>query len=227
MEFKDRVKDKRNIVFVGESGCGKTELSINLACALAGDPSFKRKINLLDMDQTKFVFRSRDLAAKFESRGVNLIGGAHFLDAPIVPPGTERLLKDENSFNILDVGGNEIGAVSLGQYEKLLNNDITKFYIVVNPYRLLSTDGAHICTMIEGIKTLGRIENIEIVGNPHMGEATTVESFYEGLSMLKERLAEANLCCSILAIPNWLAAEEEVLRGEYDTILVERFIQYP
>ena len=35
MNSKDILNDKRNFIFIGESGCGKTELSLNLSKRIA------------------------------------------------------------------------------------------------------------------------------------------------------------------------------------------------
>ena len=60
MKWKDITENKKNIIFVGESGCGKTELALNCAVELAA--AGEKTVNLIDMDQTKGVYRARDFA---------------------------------------------------------------------------------------------------------------------------------------------------------------------
>ena len=61
MNSKDILNDKRNFIFIGESGCGKTELSLNLSKRIAlMKKNMHEEVNLFDMDQTKTIFRSRD-----------------------------------------------------------------------------------------------------------------------------------------------------------------------
>lgn len=47
----------RAAVFLGEAGCGKSELAVHLALSLAGKG---REVHFFDLDQTKPLMRSRD-----------------------------------------------------------------------------------------------------------------------------------------------------------------------
>ena len=58
---------QRNIVFLGEAGCGKSELAVHLALELAGQG---REVHFFDLDQTKPLMRSRDVESLLESAGV-------------------------------------------------------------------------------------------------------------------------------------------------------------
>ena len=165
------VKGARNIVFVGESGCGKTELAIN--CALALKKQYEdRRITLLDMDQSKPSFRSRDARKAVEDGGVELVFGEQLMESPIVPPGIKKRLMDKSGINILDVGGNEIGSVNMGQFEDYFNDGDTMVFFVVSPYRLLSLDGEHIKTMMRAVEEFSKLKDFRLIGNPNMGEYT-------------------------------------------------------
>ena len=58
----------KNAVFLGEAGCGKSELAINLALALAKKGA--KPVHFFDLDMTKPLFRSRDQADFLSSQGV-------------------------------------------------------------------------------------------------------------------------------------------------------------
>ena len=60
---------QRNIVFLGEAGCGKSELAVHLALELA---SPGREVHFFDLDQTKPLMRSRDAAALLTDAGVTV-----------------------------------------------------------------------------------------------------------------------------------------------------------
>ena len=55
-------KGKKNFVFIGEAGSGKSEIAINFAVNLARIAD--RPVHFFDMDQTKPLFRSRDVKEK-------------------------------------------------------------------------------------------------------------------------------------------------------------------
>lgn len=53
------MSDIRNYVLLGEAGCGKSELAINLACRLLDTGKL---VDLFDLDMTKPLFRTREQA---------------------------------------------------------------------------------------------------------------------------------------------------------------------
>lgn len=219
------VQGARNIIFVGESGCGKTELAINCALALKKERGNER-VSLLDMDQSKPSFRSRDARKAVEDGGVELVFGEQLMESPIIPPGVKKRLMDPEGINVLDVGGNEIGAVNMGQFEEFFGGDDTIVFFVVSPYRLLSLDSEHIKAMMEAVEDFSKLKNFRFIGNPNMGEYTDAEAVLEGWEMIQARLGELNLPCSIIAVPEWLKELELPASAEH-RLIVRRYLQYP
>ena len=142
MEWKQLAGEQKNFVFLGEAGCGKSEIAMNLACALAEQDG--RKVHFFDLDMTKPLFRSRDLAQRLEQAGVRVHFEEQFMDAPTVTGGVMRLLRDPEAYVIMDVGGDYIGARSIGGYAPLLNAASTVVYYIINSYRAWSMDIDHI-----------------------------------------------------------------------------------
>ncbi|MBQ2271379.1 MAG: hypothetical protein II335_06270 [Firmicutes bacterium] len=219
------VQGARNIIFVGESGCGKTELAINCALALKKKHGHER-VSLLDMDQSKPSFRSRDARKAVEDGGVELVFGEQLMESPIIPPGVKKRLMDPEGINVLDVGGNEIGAVNMGQFEEFFGGEDTIVFFVVSPYRLLSLDSEHIKAMMEAVEDFSKLRNFRFIGNPNMGEYTDAEAVLEGWTMIQERLGELNLPCNIIAVPEWLKELELPASAEH-RLIVRRYLQYP
>ena len=56
--------EARKLVFLGEAGCGKSEIAVQLALELAAQG---RAVHLFDLDQTKPLMRARDAEALYES----------------------------------------------------------------------------------------------------------------------------------------------------------------
>lgn len=219
------VDGARNIVFVGESGCGKTELAINCALALKQKVGEKR-VTLLDMDQSKPSFRSRDVRAAVERGGVELVFGEQVMESPIVPPGIKKRLMDPQGINILDVGGNEIGAVNMGQFEDYFDGEDTIVFFVISPYRLLSLDSDHIKKMMKAVEEFSRLKDFRLIGNPNMGEYTDADVVTEGWDMIRERLGELDVVCDIAAIPEWLS-DVELPDSCHHRLVIRRYLQYP
>lgn len=54
------IEEHKKLVMIGESGSGKTELALRICCQLRDHSD--ATVYMLDMDQTKPMFRSRDVA---------------------------------------------------------------------------------------------------------------------------------------------------------------------
>ena len=138
----------------------------------------------------------------------------------------KKRLMDPEGINVLDVGGNEIGAVNMGQFEEFFGGEDTIVFFVVSPYRLLSLDSEHIKAMMEAVEDFSKLRNFRFIGNPNMGEYTDAEAVLEGWTMIQERLGELNLPCRIIAVPEWLKELELPASAEH-RLIVRRYLQYP
>ena len=162
-----------------------------------------------------------------ERAGVELHYEEQFMDAPTVSGGVMRLLRDGNAFTVLDVGGDYIGARSIGGYAPLLNRPETAVYYVVNPYRPWSGTLERLDQVLTDILTVShlRFENLLLAANPNLGEGTTAEDILEGFRQL-EALLEGRW-------PIRFAGAEERLVPAVEPLLpcpvfpVKRHILYP
>lgn len=187
MELLNQVaKEKTNFIFIGEAGSGKSEIAINFAKHLSNLKD--KECHLFDMDMTKPLFRSRDLRTKIENMGIKFHYEEQFMDAPTLVGGVNRFLKDENFYVVMDIGGDHIGARSIGGFAPQLNKENTVVYYVLNSYRPWSYD-------IEQIdKTLGEIlgvshiklEQLHLIDNPNLGNITTAPDIINGHSRMME-----------------------------------------
>ena len=215
---------KRNFVFLGEAGCGKSELAVNLACSLAGGPV---PVHLFDLDMTKPLFRTRDLGDALENAGIQLHFEEQFMDAPTVSGGVMRLLRDEGAFTVLDVGGDYIGARSIGGYAPLLNRPETAVYYVVNPFRPWSGTLERLDQVLTDILTVShlRFENLLLAANPNLGEETATEDVLEGVRKLEELLESRWPIRFVSAEERHLARLED--RLAYPLFPIRRYLTYP
>ncbi len=223
MKWNEKTEGKKNIIFVGESGCGKTELAINCAIDLARETGSDKSINLLDMDQTKGAFRARDFEAELKEKNISTVYGEHFLDTPVVPHGIIRLLRGEEFINVMDIGGNEMGAITMGQFAEEIQTTENIVFFVINPFRILSTSRAHISMMIDKIRDYGAFKCFTFVGNPNMGQYTDKTTVEEGMDILKQLSDELGITFSVMTCPQWLEESEP----QQDIIYIKRFLEYP
>lgn len=190
MDFLNQIaKEKTNFIFVGEAGSGKSEIAINFAKFLTGGG--QKEVHLFDMDMTKPLFRSRDLKDQIESMGIKFHHEEQFMDAPTLVGGVNRLLKDENSYVVMDVGGDHIGARSVGGFAPLINKENTVVYYVLNAYRPWSYNIDQIDRTLGEILgvTHIKLERLHLIDNSNLGYKTTARDIIEGAGKIKEMVS--------------------------------------
>ena len=212
-----------NFMFLGEAGSGKSEIAINFALALLeqDDP---RPVHFYDLDMTKPLFRSRDQAEFLREKGVVFHFEEQFYDAPTVVGGVTRLLRDENCRTVLDVGGDFIGARSVGGYAPLLNAPGTAVWYVINPYRPWSLDIDHIDRVMAQVLGVShvRLDRLRLMGNPTLGPDTEAEEVLRGAEKTLEMVGEYKPV-DCFAVREDLAA---ALAGRYPVFPIRTYLTY-
>ena len=206
--------EKKNFVFVGEAGSGKSELAINFARRLV--TMTDKPVHFFDLDMTKPLFRSRDAAASLEASGVIVHFMEQFMDAPTLVGGVNPLLRDENAIVIMDVGGDHIGARSIGGFAPLLNRADAAVFYVINSYRPWSDTIDHIDETLGKILGVSHIQltQLTLVSNPNNGsESTTAQEVIDGHRQTAELVGEyipITFCCAREELAQEVAARVEV-----------------
>lgn len=222
--LKILLKEKRKILFLGGAGSGKSELAINFALNLR--KLTDKEIHFFDMDQTKPLFRSREVREVMERNGLIFHAAQQLLDAPVIPYAVTEILNDENKIVVLDIGGNNVGALSIGQFSDDLSVEDTISFYVVNYYRPFSRDRNSILNTISQVKQASRINNISIISNPNLGKDTTLEDVIEGHEKTCKMLLDLDYEVSLLGVSEWLyEAVKESIKGDF--LKVIPYIKYP
>lgn len=181
-------KGRSNFLFLGEAGSGKSEIAINFARYLAelGD----KPVHFFDMDMTKPLFRSRDVVDRIEKLGITFHYEEQFYDAPTMVGGVNLLLKDDNCYVVMDVGGNDVGARAVGGYAPKINKENTVCYYVLNAFRPWSGNMEHIDGTLSAILGISHVQlgRIHMINNPNMGLTTTAEEALEGMRRMEEMI---------------------------------------
>ncbi len=178
--IRQLIGNTQNFIFLGEAGSGKSEISMNFAIMLARLSD--KPVHFFDMDMTKPLFRSRDVVEELEKAGITFHHEEQFMDAPTLVGGVNRLLKDENCYVVMDVGGDYIGARSIGGFAPRINKGDVIVYYVLNAYRPWSGDIDHIDETLGKILGVSHIElgKLHMINNPNNGLTTTEKEFLEG-----------------------------------------------
>ena len=107
---------KRLTLFAGHYGSGKTNIALNYARHLknAGLP-----VTIADLDIVNPYFRTKDSEAALKAEGIELICSEFAnsnLDVPAMPKEIYALVDDRSRYGVLDIGGDDRGALALGRY---------------------------------------------------------------------------------------------------------------
>lgn len=214
----------KNYVLIGEAGCGKSELAINLAKKLLNRG---REVHLFDLDMTKPLFRTRDAAESISNLGIQIHFESQFMDAPTTTGGVRRCLLDENCFTVLDVGGDTVGARAIGEYAPILQRKETTVWYIVNPYRPWSAAVEWIDRVLSEILQVShiRFDKLCLAANPNFGETTTEADVVEGLAKLRGQLLDS-WEVSFLSVESSLknGVEKQV---DIPVFEISRYLSYP
>jgi len=193
--IEDLMNEKKNFVFIGEAGSGKSEIVLNIAHMLAERTG--KKVDLFDLDQTKPLYRSRDMQEAFAKDGVTIYYQEQFQDAPTQVGGVRASLYGDG-YTLLDIGGGHQAARYAGSYNDLLSKENSVPVYIVNSYRPWTQSLEGIDGTMSHILNSIRLDHIYILGNPNLGYATNSDEFIHGLDKIDELfdgLTEVNSAC--------------------------------
>ena len=142
------------------------------------------------MDQTKPLFRSRDVRQALTEAGVVCHATAQVLDTPNLVSGAGHFLCDEDSYVIVDVGGNEAGARLIGGLAPYFSRQDTSIGYLINPYRPWSQDVYSIDSIMTEIRRAARIPSVHVIASPNLGRTTSASEFLEGCDRLIRMVGE-------------------------------------
>ena len=182
--------DKRVALFMGHYGSGKTFCAVNYALALArqGKP-----VSIYDLDIVNPYFRTVDAEKTLKKAGVELIVSPYAetnVDIPAMNSRSYKMVDDKTRYAVLDVGGDERGALALGRfYQKINEENNFDCFLVVNPYRPETRDTEGAKQVKNEIETVARIKFTGIINNANLGAETTLEHILYGKEFC-EKLGE-------------------------------------
>jgi len=174
---------QRVVVLTGGFGSGKSEIAINLAL----DLKIQNKTALVDLDIANPYFRSREARHFLTEHGIKaVVPREEWLDAdlPILSPGLRSLLLDTAWSVVLDVGGDEIGAIALGGFQADFRMIEHQMLMVVNPFRPFTRDVESIELMCREIERASRLKMHGLISNPNLGQATSIDQVLRGHQMV-------------------------------------------
>jgi septum formation inhibitor-activating ATPase MinD len=174
-------------MILGHYGSGKTNIALNLA---AEYKKTRERVAIADLDIVNPYFRTKDSLDFLEEQGIRLIVSEYAntnIDIPALPQDMYAVTDDKGLTCVLDIGGDDRGALVLGRLrpEILRENDYENL-LVINRYRPLTADAASTVEVMREIEEASGIPFTGIINNSNIGVETTAEAVLASLPYAEE-----------------------------------------
>lgn len=188
------MKYKRITLLCGHYGSGKTNIALNMAYEIANSYD---NVAIADLDIVNPYFRTKDSAEELKEKGIRLIASEYAgsnVDIPALPQDMYSLTDDKTVRAVIDVGGDDRGALALGRISpQIMAEDDYEAYLVINKYRPLTPDAESTLEVMREIETAGKFKFTGIINNSNLGVETTAEDVLNSVEYAKEVAKATNL----------------------------------
>lgn len=185
---------KRIYIIAGHYGSGKTNISVNLALSLTKAAT---KVALADLDIVNPYFRSKDSQTQLENAGVRVICSSYAntnVDIPALPPAMYAITDDKSLTSVLDIGGDDRGALVLGRLAgKIKEENNYHMLLTVNCYRPETRDADSAIEIMQEMERASGIAFTGIINNSNLGEETTAQSILKSLDYARSISEKAGI----------------------------------
>ena len=181
---------KRITLFAGHYGSGKTCIAVSYA-KLIKKSGFDTSI--IDLDIVNPYFRTKDSEKDLLDAGINIVASEYAntnLDAPALPKEIYAAISDKNTHLVIDVGGDDRGAVALGRYAgDIIEENDYEMLFVANCFRPLTKTPEDALEIMREIEIASKMRFTGIVNNSNIGKFTTADDVKTSMAYT-EKLSE-------------------------------------
>ncbi len=210
------MKVKRITLFAGHYGSGKTNIALNYARMLKRSGE---KVVIADLDIVNPYFRTKDSAAALQAEGIDLVVSDFAnsnVDFPAMPKEIYGLVAERGQKIVMDIGGDDRGALALGRYvPDIRAEDDYEMLAVVNAARPLTQTAADAVEVLREIEAACQLPFTGIVNNTNLGQQTTAATVLESVPYANEVAAlmgvPVRFTCATAAIARELEGKIENL----------------
>ncbi len=217
------MQHKRLTLFAGHYGSGKTNLALNWARWLKDRGE---RVTVADLDIVNPYFRTKDAAEELAAAGIGLISSEYAnsnVDLPAMPKEIYGLVAARDVCGVLDIGGDDRGALALGRYAaSIREEDDYEMLLVVNFARPLTRTAEDALTVLREIEEAGGLPFTAIVNNTNLGGATTAEDVLGSVPLVRELSERTGLPVKLTGVERRLLP---ALSGKVDDLFPIKILE--
>ena len=207
---------KRILLFSGHYGSGKTNIAVSLAHELK---KTRDRVTIADVDIVNPYFRTSDSRADLEASGIRLICSSFAgstVDLPALPAEIYSVTDDPGQTALIDVGGDDRGALALGRLrEQILAEGNYEMFFVINRFRPLTKTPELTIEVMQEIEQAAQMRFTSVINNSNLGAETTAEDVLGSMPYAHEVCRLAGLPLKMTAVDESLY---EQLSGQIDNL---------
>lgn len=194
-------------IITGHYGSGKTEFAINLALKKMSEG---KKVTICDLDIVNPYFRTSDVKNFLSQKGINVIASefaSSNVDIPVLPGEILSVFADSRTEAVLDVGGDEDGAVALGGFFNYIKNREYRMFFVINTLRPMTANEDDILELAKKIEETSRLKITDIVNNTNLANLTDKNHILESVATVEN-------CAQNMGVPvTYISGRQDVLKN--------------
>lgn len=180
-------------IFTGHFGSGKTEIAINYAINLAKEG---KKVVIADLDIVNPYFCVRDVREELEGYGIRVIASSKELinaELMVVSAEVSAIFNDKSYEVVIDVGGDDAGALALGRYNKFFKEEPYDMFFVISTTRPFTSHYADIKEYFKAIESASRLKITHLISNTNLSYETVQQHVIDGDKVVAKLSKELNI----------------------------------
>jgi len=156
----------------------------------SGSGKERTRMAVADLDIVNPYFRTEDSRQELEEAGIRLICSMYAnsnVDLPSMPEDLYAISDDKNLRVLIDVGGDDRGALALGRLSQaLIKENDYEMLMVLNCYRPLTRTAQDTITVMKEIEQAARLPFTGLINNSNLGRDTEAKDVLSSLSYARE-----------------------------------------
>ena len=215
------------VVIVGNYGSGKSEVAVNLAVhhRQAG-----MTVRIADLDLVNPYFRSREAERQLSAMGIEVVLPPKPYvqsELPVLNPAVAGLIRQPGELAILDVGGDNVGAMVLAALGDAFAGRRCQVLQVVNPLRPATATLAGCIQIRAEIEASAKLAVTGFVGNANLIDETTPREIIDGYRFVRELSSVSGLPLAFVTVAEELLPQVDAAGFDCPVLAIRRQLVPP